>query len=98
MKSILINKNKFIILLLFFIFSFVFLFFFKISLKIIKRKNEPPSELIILPPSPTSRNNFTYCPYYTPKDKEFSQVPLKYIHGISIIIMLIKWLNLLKKH
>ena len=47
---------------------------------------DPPIELIILPPSPTSRNNFTYCPYYTPKDKEFSQVPLKYIHGISIII------------
>ena len=42
--------------------------------------------MIILPPSSTSIKNLTYCPFYSPKDKEFSKNPIKYKHGISIII------------
>ena len=58
----------------------------KIKRKLITLTGEPPPELIILPQSSTSRNNLNYCPYYTPKDKEFSHMPIRYIHGISIII------------
>ena len=46
----------------------------------------PPHELITLPPSSTSRKNLNYSSYYTPKNKEFSQMPIRYKHGISIII------------
>ena len=53
-----------------------------------KKKNvkENFADFIILPPSSTAIKNLTYCPFYTPKDKEFSKVPIKYKHGISIII------------
>ena len=49
-------------------------------------KGQPPHELIILPRSSISRKNLKYSPYYTPKDKEFSQMPISYKYGISIII------------
>ena len=72
--------------------------------KIIRRKKKrkqlygnPPPDFIILPPSPTSRKNLNYCPYYTPKDKEFSKMPIKYKYGISIIITAYKMEKYIKK-
>ena len=47
---------------------------------------ESPSQLIILPPSSVSRKNLNYSLYYSPNNKEFSQMPIRYKHGISIII------------
>lgn len=44
-----------------------------------------PNE-ITLPRSAVAMKNLNYCPYYTPKDKEFEKVPLKYKHGVSIVI------------
>jgi len=107
MKKLFIHK-KCIILFVIFIIIFTLVFCFHKSNKKKKKKketndnqnkmlNNPPSELIILPPSSTSRKNLTYCPYYTPKDKEFSQVPLKYIHGISIIITAYKMAQFIKE-
>jgi len=58
----------------------------KIKRKFKILRGEYPPELIILPPSSISRKNLNYCSYYTPKDKEFSQMPIKYKNGISIII------------
>ena len=51
-----------------------------------KKRIENQPEIIIIPPSSTARKNLTYCPFYTPKDKEFSQISIKYQDGISIII------------
>lgn len=113
MKNLFIKKKNTILLLFFIICFILAFFFHKSTKKIkIQKKKEsqqtnnkqniilkgdPPSELIILPPSPTSRNNLTYCPNYTPKDKEFSQVPLKYMHGISIIITAYKMAQFIKE-
>ena len=57
----------------------------------------PPSDQIILPPSSSAINNLNYCLYYTPKDKEFKEVPLKYEHGISIIITAYKMVKYIKE-
>lgn len=71
----------------------IYIFILSIQ-KLIKKKkkkknqdeNENLPQSIILPPSPTARKNLTYCPFYTPKDKEFSEMSIKYLDGISIII------------
>ena len=57
----------------------------------------PPSSYIDLPPSSTTIKNLNYCIYYTPKDKEFREVPLKYKHGISIIITAYKAVKYIKE-
>ena len=41
--------------------------------------------------------NTKICPNFSPKDKEFSIIPLKYKHGISIIITTYKAKNFIKE-
>jgi len=65
--------------------------------KRIQNQDENLPELIILPPSSTARKNLTYCPFYTPKDKEFSQMSIKYQEGISIIITAYKMEKYIKE-
>ena len=69
----------------------------KVKRKTRKLTGEAPPELIILPPSSTSRKNLNYCIYYTPKDKEFPQMSIRYKHGISIIITAYKMEKYIKK-
>lgn len=83
------------------------IFFFNVMLfSLEKRKKKstvkgiipiPPSNQIILPPSSNAINNLNYCIYYTPKDKEFIELPLKYKHGISIIITAYKVVQYIKE-
>ena len=65
--------------------------------KIIQNQDKNQPQLIILPPSSTARKNLTYCPFYTPKDKEFSQMSIKYQDGISIIITAYKMEKYIKE-
>jgi len=37
------------------------------------------------------------CPYFSPKEKEFSKIPLKYEHGISIIVTAYKMKKYIKE-
>ena len=53
--------------------------------------------MIILLPSLTTLENLIYCPFYTPKDKEFSIISIKYKHGISIIITAYKMEKYIKE-
>ena len=63
----------------------------------LSNKNRKLIPVSILPPSSTAMNNLNYCIYYTPKDKEFIEVPLKYKHGISIIITAYKVVKYIKE-
>ena len=73
--------------------------------KLIKKKRkkqiilsgEPPKEFILLPPSITAIKNLSYCPYYSPKEKEFAEMPIRYKHGISIIITAYKMEKFIKE-
>ena len=57
-----------------------------------------PSDQIILPKSSIAINGLNYCIYYTPKDKEFKEVPIKYKQGISIIITAYKAVKFIKEN
>ena len=56
-----------------------------------------PSHEILLPPSEIRLKNLSYCPNYTPKDKEFSEMPIKYKNGVSIIVTAYKMKNFIKE-
>ena len=106
MKKNEILKNKKVIILFCIFIFFISILISKKVKNIKKKKNNnkpspslenPPSNQIILPPSSTAINNLNYCIYYTPKDKEFIEVPLKYKHGISIIITAYKVIKYIKE-
>ena len=56
-----------------------------------------PFPEILLPPSEIKQKNLSYCPNYTPKDKQFSEIPIKYKNGVSIIITAYKMKNYIKE-
>ena len=101
------NKSRNILFLLLYttIISYLSI---KIYLKIIKlrrkyKKNEildltvAPSPEFLLPPSEIRLKNLSYCPNYTPKDKQFSEIPIKYKNGVSIIVTAFKAQNFIKE-
>ena len=106
MKNVNINSLIFMISIFILIYSFILIskkFWPNNNLKIIRRRKarffmpDPPPEFILLPSSPIAIKNLSYCPYYTPKDKEFSKMPIKYKHGISIIITAYKMEKYIKE-
>ena len=56
-----------------------------------------PSPEFLLPPSEIRLKNLSYCPNYTPKDKQFSEIPIKYKNGVSIIVTAFKAKNFIKE-
>ena len=68
----------------------------KINEQIIDLSIAPPEEFL-LPPSEIRLKNLSYCPNYTPKDKQFSEIPIKYKNGVSIIITAYKMKNYIKE-
>ena len=56
-----------------------------------------PSPEFLLPPSEIRLKNLSYYPNYTPKDKQFSEIPIKYKNGVSIIITAYKMKNYIKE-
>ena len=102
------NNNKKNILLFLAYTALISYLSIKIYLKIIKlrrkyKKNEiidltvAPSPEFLLPPSEIRLKNLSYCPNYTPKDKQFSEIPIKYKNGVSIIITAYKVKNYIKE-
>ena len=104
------NNNKYKNILLFLAYTTLISYLsIKIYLKIIKLKKylgnkKPmldltiaPSPEFILPPSEIKQKNLSYCPNYTPKDKQFSETPIKYKNGLSIIVTAYKAKNFIKE-
>ena len=104
------NNNKYKNILLFLAYTTLISYLsIKIYLKIIKLKKylgnkKPmldltiaPSPEFILPPSEIKQKNLSYCPNYTPKDKQFSEIPIKYKNGLSIIVTAYKAKNFIKE-
>ena len=81
----------------------IYLKIIKLKRKYKKKNNEiidltiAPSHEILLPPSEIRLKNLSYCPNYTPKDKEFSEMPIKYKNGVSIIVTAYKMKNFIKE-
>jgi cellulose synthase/poly-beta-1,6-N-acetylglucosamine synthase-like glycosyltransferase len=108
MKSEILKNKKVIKVFCIFVFLFFISFLIRLGVKKIKKKKKkqeeftlddliPPPNQIILPPSPAAITNLNYCIYYTPQDKEFSEMPVKYKHGISIIITAYKAVKYIKE-
>ena len=103
------NKNRKIYILLAYttLISYLSIIIYLKIIKLIRKHKNRNQEIIdltivpfpeiLLPPSEIKLKNLSYCPNYTPKDKQFSEIPIKYKNGVSIIITAYKVKNYIKE-